>query len=387
MNAFSLFLPTRLVFGKARVKELDALTQGYGTRVLLVAGSGSARRSGLIDQVKAALPGREIFELDGVVPNPRIDSVRAGVRVCKDKKIDFILAVGGGSVIDCSKAIAAGAVSELDAWELVVDSSKIKKALPLFTVLTLSATGSEYDNSAVISNLETNEKLGFASDLLAPVASICDPTLTFSVPANQTAAGVADIMSHTFEQYMVIDGNPVSDGICETILRTCIEYAPKAIANPEDEDARAALMLASSFGCNGLLALDRTPSPWPCHGIEHEISAWHDITHGVGLAIITPHWMRYSLNDKTLPRFVQYGVRVWGLDPKGDPMTIANKAIDMTADFFASIGIARRLRDVGVTDEHFEAMAEHVGKCWWSLAGALRPIDKDGVLEILKASL
>lgn len=387
MNAFSLFLPTRLVFGKARVKELDALTQGYGTRVLLVAGSGSARRSGLIDQVKAALPGREIFELDGVVPNPRIDSVRAGVRVCKDKKIDFILAVGGGSVIDCSKAIAAGAVSELDAWELVVDSSKIKKALPLFTVLTLSATGSEYDNSAVISNLETNEKLGFASDLLAPVASICDPTLTFSVPANQTAAGVADIMSHTFEQYMVIDGNPVSDGICETILRTCIEYAPKAIANPEDEDARAALMLASSFGCNGLLALDRTPSPWPCHGIEHEISAWHDITHGVGLAIITPHWMRYSLNDKTLPRFVQYGVKVWGLDPKDDPMTIANQAIDLTADFFASIGIARRLRDVGVTDEHFEAMAEHVGKCWWSLAGALRPIDKDGVLEILKASL
>ena len=387
MNAFSLFLPTRLVFGKGRVKELDVLTQGYGTRVLLVAGSGSARRSGLIDQVKAALPGREIFELDGVVPNPRIDSVRAGVRVCKDKKIDFILAVGGGSVIDCSKAIAAGAVSELDAWELVVDSSKIKKALPLFTVLTLSATGSEYDNSAVISNLETNEKLGFASDLLAPVASICDPTLTFSVPANQTAAGVADIMSHTFEQYMVIDGNPVSDGICETILRTCIEYAPKAIANPEDEDARAALMLASSFGCNGLLALDRTPSPWPCHGIEHEISAWHDITHGVGLAIITPHWMRYSLNDKTLARFVQYGIKVWGLDPKGDPMTIANKAIDMTADFFASIGIPRRLSEVGVTDEHFEAMAEHVGKCWWSLAGALRPIDKAGVVEILKASL
>lgn len=387
MNAFTLFLPTRLVFGKGRVKELDELTRGYGSRVLLVAGNGSARRSGLIDQVKAALPGREIFELDGVVPNPRIDSVRAGVRVCKDKKIDFILAVGGGSVIDCSKAIAAGAMSELDAWDLVVDPSRIRKALPLFTVLTLSATGSEYDNSAVISNMQTNEKLGFASDLLAPVASICDPTLTFSVPANQTAAGVADIMSHTFEQYMVIDGNPVSDGICETILRTCIEYAPKAIANPEDEDARAALMLASSFGCNGLLALDRTPSPWPCHGIEHEISAWHDITHGVGLAIITPHWMRYSLNDKTLARFVQYGVKVWGLDPKDDPMTIANKAIDMTADFFASIGIPRRLSEVGVTDEHFEAMAEHVGKCWWSLAGALRPIDKAGVIEILKASL
>lgn len=387
MHPFTLYLPTRLVFGKGRVTELDALTRTYGNRVLLVAGTGSARKSGLIDQVKAALPGREIFELEGVVPNPRIDSVRAGVRLCKEKQIDLIVAVGGGSVIDCSKAIAGGALSDLEPWDLVVDPSKIEKALPLFTVLTLSATGSEYDNSAVISNMETSEKLGMANEVLAPVASICDPSLTYSVPANQTAAGVADIMSHTFEQYMVIDGNPVSDGICETILRTCIDNAPKAIANPNDEEARAALMLASSFGCNGLLALGRTPSPWPCHGIEHEISAFHDITHGVGLAIITPHWMRYSLTEKTLPRFVQYGVKVWGLDPNGDPMSIANQAIDKTAEFFASIGIPSRLSDVGVTDEHFEAMADHVAKCWWSLEGALRPIDKAGVVSILKASL
>lgn len=387
MHAFDLYLPTRLVFGKDRLGALDALTRGYGSRVLLVAGTGSARRSGLIDRVKAALPGREIFELEGVVPNPRIDSVRAGASLCKQKNIDFIVAVGGGSVIDCSKAIAAGAASDLEPWDLVVNPGKIEKALPLFTVLTLSATGSEYDNSAVISNPQTREKLGMANERLAPVASICDPSLTYSVPANQTAAGVADIMSHTFEQYLVIDGNPVSDGICETILRTCIENAPKAIANPEDDDARAALMLASSFGCNGLLALGRTPSPWPCHGIEHEISAFHDITHGVGLAIITPHWMRYSLTEKTLPRFVQYGVKVWDLDPAGEPMAIAREAIDRTADFFASIGIARRLSEVGVTDEYFEAMADHLPTCWFDLQDALRPIDKAGIVEILRASL
>ena len=356
MQPFSLYLPTRLVYGKDRIGELDALTRYYGKRVLLVAGSGSARRSGLIDKVLAALPGRDVFELGGVVPNPRIDSVRAGVKICKERKIDFILAVGGGSVID-------------------------------FTVLTLSATGSEYDNSAVISNPETLEKLGMASEVLAPVASICDPSLTFSVPANQTAAGIADIMSHTFEQYMVLEGNPVSDGIDETILRTCIEYGPRAVKNGNDEEARSAIMLASSFGCNGLLAMGRTPSPWPCHGIEHEISAFHDITHGVGLAIITPHWMRYSLTEKTLHRFVQYGVKVWGIDSNKDPMAIANEAIDKTAAYFASIGIPSRLRDVGVTDEHFEAMADHVAKCWWSLEGALRPIDKAGVIEILKNSL
>lgn len=263
MQPFSLYLPTRLVYGKDRIGELDALTRYYGKRVLLVAGSGSARRSGLIDKVLAALPGRDVFELGGVVPNPRIDSVRAGVKICKERKIDFILAVGGGSVIDCSKAIAAGAVSDLEPWDLVVDPSKIEKALPLFTILTLSATGSEYDNSAVISNPETLEKLGMASEVLAPVASICDPSLTFSVPANQTAAGIADIMSHTFEQYMVLEGNPVSDGIDETILRTCIEYGPRAVKNGNDEEARSAIMLASSFGCNGLLAWAARPLPGP----------------------------------------------------------------------------------------------------------------------------
>ena len=239
----------------------------------------------------------------------------------------------------------------------------------------------------VISNMQTNEKQAISSPLLFPKASFCDPSVSVSVPAWHTAAGAADIMSHTFEQYLVCEGNDVSDGFCETILKTVIKNAPICIKDPTNLEARSAMMLASSFGCCGLLAIGNMPSPWPCHAIEHEISAWHDITHGVGLAIITPHWMRYSLNEKTAPRFAQYAVNVWGMDPKGDVMELANAAIDKTAEFFASIGIPQRLSEVGVDDSHFEAMADHIPTCWWPLSGALRPIDKAGVIEILRSSL
>lgn len=259
--------------------------------------------------------------------------------------------------------------------------------MPLFSVLTLAATGSEYDAPGVISNMQTNEKQAISSPLLFPKASFCDPSVSASVPAWHTAAGAADIMSHTFEQYLVSEGNDVSDGFCETILKTVIKNAPICIKDPTNLEARSAMMLASSFGCCGLLAIGNMPSPWPCHAIEHEISAWHDITHGVGLAIITPHWMRYSLNEKTAPRFAQYAVNVWGMDPKGDVMELASAAIDKTAEFFASIGIPQRLSEVGVDDSHFEAMADHIPTCWWPLSGALRPIDREGVIEILRASL
>ena len=254
-------------------------------------------------------------------------------------------------------------------------------------MLTLAATGSEYDNSGVISNPDTDEKLFLAAPNLFPAASIMDPTYTFTVPAWHTAAGAADIMSHTFEQYFVKDGNELTDGMCEAMLRTVIKYAPEAIRRPDDYEARAQLMMASSFGCCGILSIGRSGSAWPCHGIEHEISAYTDITHGAGLAIITPNWMRWTLTPETAPRFAQYGVRVWGLDPAADPMETANKAIDLTADFFKSIGLPAKLSDLHVTDEHFEAMADHVLKHWFPLEGAFRPLDKEGILAILRASL
>ena len=387
MEAFNLYLPTQLIFGKDRLGELKDKIAPYGKKVLLTYGGGSIKKIGLYDKVLEQLEGCEVFELAGIEPNPKIESVRKGVEICKKEGIDFIVAVGGGSVIDATKNIAAGAFYDGDPWDLVLDSSKIGRTVPFFVVLTLAATGSEYDGAGVISNPETNEKLFLGAPNLFPVASFCDPTLTFTVPAWHTAAGAADIMSHTFEQYLVAEGNTVTDGLCEAMLRTVIENAPKAIANPSDYNARSELMLASSFGCCGLLAIGRTPSPWPCHGIEHEISAFTDITHGAGLAIITPRWMRYSLTEQTAPRFAQYGVRVWGLDPKAPAMETARKAIEKTAEFFVSIGIPAHLSELGVTNEHFEEMADHLLSHWWPLTGAIRPIDKAGVLEILNASL
>lgn len=386
MQSYDLYLPTHLVFGKGRVAELGKLAAGRGKRVLITYGGGSVRCTGLLDEVKAQLKDFEVFEFGGIEPNPKIGTLKRAIELCRKEAIDFIVAVGGGSVIDGTKCIAAGVYYEGDAWDLLYDSAKISRTVPFIAVLTLAATGSEYDNSGVISNPATNEKLFLYAPTLFPVASILDPTWTFTVPASQTAAGSADIMSHTFEQYFVAEGNDISDSMCEAVLRTVIRNAPKAIAEPDDYEARAELMMASSFGCCGLLAMGRTPSVWPCHGIEHEISAYSDITHGVGLAIITPHWMRYTLNEKTAPRFVQYAQRVWGIKDEGDAMATAEKAISRTEAFFRSLGIPAKLSEVGVRAEDFEAMAEHVEKFWYPLSGAFTPIDRAGVLGILKAS-
>ncbi len=387
MQAYDYRVPTRLISGKGAVEKLPEIIKGFGKKVLLAYGGGSVKRIGLYDQVKALLSDYEVFELSGIEPNPKIESVRKGAEICRKEGIDFIIALGGGSVIDAVKAISASAAYEGDAWDVVQNAGLITKVIPFFTVLTLAATGSEYDSAAVISNTATNEKLFLGHPDLFPVASVLDATYTFSVPANQTAAGAADILSHTFEQYFVTEGSIITDSMCEGMLKTVIECTPRALENPQDYDARAQLMTASSLGCCGILALGRGISVWPCHGIEHEISAFHDITHGVGLAIIIPHWMRYSLNETTAPRFAQYGVNVFGLDRSAPAMETAKKAIELTEQFFRRIGIPAKLSEVGVTDEHFEEMADHLISHWWSLEGAFAPIDRDGILSILRASL
>ena len=292
IQSYDLYMPVHLVFGRGRIAELPKLIAGYGKKVLLTYGGGSVKRIGLYDKVKALLAaeGCTVFELSGIEPNPKIESVRAGVEICKKEGIDFILAIGGGSTLDCSKAIALGAKYDGDPWDLVIHRDRVKGHLPVFDVLTLAATGSDYDGGGVITNDATNEKR--AVGVCFPVASIMDPEYTFTVPANQTAAGVADIVSHTFEQYFVREASMLSDGFCESMLKTVMHFGPIALKDPTNFEARGEVLAASSFGCCGLLGLGRTPSPWPCHGIEHEVSAWYDITHGVGLAIITPHWMR-----------------------------------------------------------------------------------------------
>ena len=387
MHSFELYLPTRLIFGKDSVKRIPDILEGH-QNILLTYGGGSIKKIGLYDEVKKLLAGKNIFELSGIAPNPKVQSARDGVRIARENHADAILAVGGGSVLDLSKLISAAISYDGDPWELVLDPSKVtSNPVPLYDVLTLSATGSEYDNSGVISNPDTDEKMPIFGNL-NPVASILDPTYTFTVNAWQTASGSADIMSHTFESYLVAEGTTLTDGLCEAMLRTVIKNTPIAIKHPDDYDARAELMQAASFGCCGILADGMTPSPWVCHGIEHEISAFHDITHGAGLAVITPHWMRFSLTPKTAERFKQYGVNVWGLDKDGDPMEVGAQAIDKTAEFFKSIGLPSKLSEMGVTDEHFGQMADHVLKIWFGdFKTAIRPLGREDIIGILKASL
>lgn len=387
MKNFDYNIPTRVHFGKGQISKLRGEVKNFGHNVLLVYGGNSIKRNGIYDQVMEQLNDSDInvFELSGIAPNPRIDSARDGVKLCKECKIDVVLAVGGGSVIDCSKLIAAGAFYDGDPWDLVLKSSLIKEALPIISVLTLSATGSEMDGFAVISNMETNDKLGMGGEILKPRVSILDPEYTYTVPANQTAAGTADIMSHIIETYFHdVEGAYLQDRFAESLLKTCIEFGPIAVKEPENYDARANLMWASSHAINGMISYG-TDVGWSVHPMEHELSAYYDITHGVGLAILTPRWMKHILSDKTVGKFVDYGVNVWGIDSSLDKFEIANMAIEKTYDFFASIGIPMNLREVGIDEENLEVMAEFASK-----RGAKYEyvsLSKEDVLEIYKMSL
>ena len=337
--------------------------------------------------MKELLKDFEIFELPGIQPNPKYDpSVLEGVRICKEQQIDVILAVGGGSVLDCSKAIAAGACYDGEPWDLITYKVKAQKALPIVDILTLAATGSEYDCGAVISRTETNDKVGYMEPLTFPVCSILDPVYTFTVSKKQTAAGCADAMNHVMEQYFAADTTLLNDGFCESMLKSLMVNARKCLGNPEDYTARAEMMLCCTYGCNGILSLGNSPSGWPCHGIEHALSAYYDITHGEGLAIITPRWMKHILSDKTIDRFVKYGINVFGIDASLPKQEIAEKAIDETYRFFESINIPMHLREVGIDDSRIDEMAHHIAVNE-GLEHAYAPLTEQDIKEILMASL
>ena len=379
--------PTRLIFGKESIVKLPEVMRPLGKRVLLTYGGGSIKKLGLYDRVKELLKDFEIFELSGIQPNPKYDpSVLDGVRLCKEHNIDVILAVGGGSVLDCSKAIAAGACYDGDPWDLISYKAKAQAALPMVDILTLAATGSEYDPFGVISRTETNDKIGYGDPLLYPVCSILDPVYTFSVSKKQTAAGCADAMNHTIEQYFVADSTLLNDGFCESMLKSLMVNARKCLDNPEDYTARAEMMLCCTYGCNGILSLGNSPSGWPCHGIEHALSAYYDITHGEGLAIITPRWMKHILSEKTIDRFVKYGINVFGIDASLPKQEIAEKAIDVTYKFFESINIPMHLRDVGIDDSRLDEMAHHIAVNE-GLENAYVPLTEQDIKKILEDSL
>ncbi len=387
MENFNFYAGTEMIFGKDAVKGLPEVLDRFGKKVLLGYGGGSIKRTGIYDTIKKLLDenGFEVYELDGIEPNPRITSVDRGAKLCKEHGIDVILAAGGGSTIDCCKAVAAAAYYDGNPWDLVCDNSLVEKALPIVTVLTMAATGSEMNRNAVISNMETNEKRALININLIPQVSFCDPQYLYTLPAIQTAAGTADILSHLFENYFKNQEAYIPDEFAEGLMRACLKYCPIALKDPSDYEARANLMWASSMALNGLTNCGKSGA-WSCHPIEHELSAYYDVTHGVGLAIVTPRWMRYILSDKTVDKFVQYAVNVWQMEPSEDKYALANAAIDATEQFFLDCNIPMTLPEIGIDDSKLRLMADDTAK-YNNLAAAYVPMTADDVYNILVASM
>ncbi len=387
MENFTYCTPTRLIFGKGAIKNLPDVLAPLGKKVLLTYGGGSIRKIGLYDEVRRLLDGFEVYELSGIEPNPKYTtSVLGGVKLCKKHGIDVVLAVGGGSVLDCSKAICAGALYDGEPWDLISYKVKAQKALPLVDVLTLAATGSEYDSGCVISRTETNDKVGYLDEHLFPVASILDPCYTFSVSAKQTAAGAADAINHIMEQYFCGVHSDLADGMCESAIKSLIKNAEIALREPENYEARGEFMVDCSIACNGILSIGNSYSGWPCHGMEHALSAYYDITHGEGLAILTPRWMKHILNDSTMERFVSFGTHIFGIDATLSAKEIAAKTIDATYALFKSFGMPMHLREVGIDESRLGEMAHHIA-IGEELDKAWAPLSENDILDILKASL
>lgn len=384
MENFTFQIPTRIHFGKGSISYLEEL-KNYGKKVLLVYGGGSIKKNGIYDKAMTILKnaGLEVLELSGVEPNPRIETVRAGVEICKKEKIDMILAIGGGSTIDCAKVVAAGAKYDGDAWDLVINPAKISGALPIFDVLTLSATGTEMDPYAVITDLSKNEKWGTGSGYMIPTMSVLDPEYTYSVSKKQTAAGTADMMSHTMENYFSKVNADCQKFMAEGLLRTMIKYGPVALKEPDSYDARANLMWAGTNAINGVVGEGCSPA-WCVHPMEHELSAFYDITHGEGLAILTPVWMEHILSEETLPNFVEFAKNVWGLSGDDD-WKLAKAGIEaLKKFFFETMGLPANLRAVGITDDkNFEIMAQ---KACDGCKGSFVPLTKQDIVEIYKAA-
>lgn len=362
MNSQFIYdIPTKVYFGENQLENLGPELKKYGTRVLMTYGGGSIKRIGLYDQVVKEIEkaGLELYELGGIDPNPRISSVREGAKICKEKKIDVLLAVGGGSTIDCTKYIAAGAMIEEDPWDILLGKVDVKECLPIVDILTLAATGSEMDPGGVISNPETNDKIGMLFRPMLPKVSFLDPTNSYSVPSYQTACGSVDIMSHIIEVYFNMEPDLyMLDTFMEGMMKTVIKYAPIVMKEPDNYEARANLMWTSSWAINGFINGGKRQA-WSCHPMEHELSAFYDITHGHGLAILTPRWMEYTLNEKTVSKFYQFGVNVFGIDASLPPMEVAKKAIACLSEFFfTTLGLKSTLSELGITEEHFKTMSE-----------------------------
>lgn len=393
MFGFEHYAPTKVIFGKHTEERIGELLSAWGARkVLIHYGGSSALRSGLIDRVKAALDtsGIRYAELGGVVPNPHLSKVREGIALGLREEIDFILAVGGGSVIDSSKAISYGlAEPDKDVWELFERKRKAKKFLPLASILTIAAAGSETSSSCVITNEQTKEKRSYDDNLSRPLFTVMNPELTMSLPDYQTEAGCADIMMHTMERYFTQGGNmELTDAIAEGLLKTVMKYAEVLHRDPKNYEARAEVMWAGSLSHNGLTGCGNDGGDFASHRLEHELSGMFDVVHGAGLAAVWPSWARYVYKD-CLPRFVRYAINVMGVAPQESDEATALKGIEAMEDFYRRIGMPTNLRELGITptEEQIQQMAESCARASGGSKGSAKVLYQEDMAEVYRRAL
>lgn len=364
MNDFNFYSPTEFVFGKGRETETGKYVRKYGgTKALIVYGGGSAVRSGLIEKVQRSLDENGVgYEaLSGIKPNPVDTPVYSGIDICKKSDIDFILAVGGGSVIDTAKAIALGVPYDGDFWDFYCGKARPEKALPVATVLTIAAAGSEGSPDSVITKTDGMLKRGAGTDLIRPKFSVLDPELTQTLPAYQTACGATDIMAHVFERYFTNTKEvEITDRLCEAVLMTMIKETPRVIADPDNYEARANIMWAGMVAHNNIVGVGRDQD-WNSHGIEHELSALYDCAHGAGLAVIMPAWMEF-VHKHDVMRFAQAAVRIWGVKMNfADPEVTAVEGIRRFREFLHSIGMPINFAELGAKAEDIPVLVDKFG--------------------------
>lgn len=360
MNNFSFLSPTKIIFGKGEEKNVGNEVLNYADKVLLVYGQNSIKKNGIYDSVIESLKGNniEVFELSGVQPNPRVKLVYEGIKICKENDIKFILAVGGGSVLDTAKAIGVGVPYDGDVWDFFVGKATAIATLPVGAIVTIPGAGSESSNSCVISNDEGNLKRGINYEMIRPVFAILNPEFTYTLPAYQSACGIADAMTHVMERYFTrVKNVDLTDRYCESTLRTLIKFAPIAINDPTNYDARAEIVWACKLAHDGSLHCGRVMD-FGSHKIEHELSGLYDVTHGAGMAVIFPAWMKYMYKqDPAL--FSKFATRVFDIEPELNNLeATALKGILKLQQFFKSIGLPTTLEELNVPTDEFEKMAK-----------------------------
>lgn len=384
---FDYYSPTKVVFGRGTEKRTGELIKEFGgSRVLIHYGGKSAVKSGLLDRIKEILDASGIahVELGGVVPNPHLSLVYEGIELCRKEKIDFILAVGGGSVIDSSKAIGYGLANEGDVWELFRHEKEAKGCCPIGVVLTISAAGSETSDSCVITKEDENRKRAYGSNLSRPKFAIMNPELTMTLPDYQTQAGCADIMMHTMERYFTAGGNmELTDAIAEGLLRTVMKNAEILHSDPMNYDARAEIMWAGSLSHNALTGCGNDGGDFSSHMMEHEMGGMFDVTHGAGLTAIWPSWARYCM-DSCLPRFVKYAVNVMGVEQSGSDHEIAEEGVRRMEAFYHRIGMPVNMTELGIapTDEQISEMAQETIKAAGGSQGSARVLSAEDIIKI-----